>query len=110
MPEPVPARPLAPDRRGPTEDNGLAVPPAHLHIALVVPDAATARRLTDSVRIVKPPLWNGKVNLHIIDQSRRKTYRDLDITVLQAMVDLGLITAGEAEIGPPESVTEGYPG
>jgi hypothetical protein len=102
-------RVVAPNRPGPTEGNGLDSPRADLHIALIVPDRKTADLLRNKVRIVRPPLWKGKLFLHLIPQDQRHKYRDIDMTTLLALIDTGLIDAKTAEIAAPDEITIGYP-
>lgn len=107
VPQPVPARALAPNWRSPTEDNGLSAPRADLHIALIAPDADTAKQLR-KVRVVKPPLWQGgKIFLHVITE--RKGWGMDDYKIMQAVADLGWADARDLQIGPPDAVTNGYP-
>jgi hypothetical protein len=95
LPEPIPARAVAPDWSGPTEDNGLATPRGELHIALLAPDAATAATWRTRARVIIPPLWKGgKVQLHIVTQDPAMG----DAKILLAMIDLGLIDAQDAGI------------
>lgn len=97
---------MAPDWVSPTEGNGSDAPRADLHIALIAPNNETAKLLRD-VRIVKPPLWKGgKIWLHILTP---KKGLGIDLSVAQAMVDLGLIDARDIDIAAPDAITEGYP-
>lgn len=112
VPEPVSQRSLAPDWVSPTQDNGVAVPPADLHIALLAPDRDTAELLRGRVRVLKPPYWEGgKVYLHVVLQDQRKspTYKDWDMTILLALADMGVMDTRDLEIGPPADLTLGYP-
>lgn len=110
VPEPVPAGGIPPDWRGPTEGNGDGLPPADLHIALLAPDRDTAEKLRGRVRIIRPPLWKGgRIFLHVIPETQRKKYREVDMNILLAMVDLGMIDSADAEIAPPDDLTIGYP-
>ena len=103
MPEPVSPRPVAPDWSSPTEGNGLAQPRGKLHVALLAPDAETARVWRQRARIVTPPLWKGgKVQLHVVIHDAA---RQPDAAVLLAMVDLGLIDSADAGlIGYPSGL------
>lgn len=105
VPEEVPARLVAPDRLGPTEGNGVAVPREVLHVALVAPDRKTAAIWRGLARVVTPPLWKGgQVQLHVITKEEGNT---VDTTVLLAMVDLGLISSKTAGIiGYPSETPE----
>ena len=110
LPEPVPTNPVAPDRHGPTEDNGLTAPRAELHIALIAPNRETAELIRGHIRIVKPPLWHGgKIYLHVITEDRRSKTIGIDARVLQAVVDLGFADARDVEIAEPDEFTIGYP-
>lgn len=110
VPAGIPARAVAPDWTSPTEDNGVSAPRAELHIALLVPDRATADLLRNRVRVVRPPLWHGgKIYLHIIPEDQRRRYADMDFKILQAIVDLGWLDASDLDIGPPDQTTIGYP-
>ena len=97
---------MAPDWRSPTEHNGTAVPRAELHIALIA-DSDKARRLLDrQVRVIKPPYWDGEIHLHVITNPG---ITDDDVFIAQAMVDLGWADSRDVKIGPPDSLTDGYP-
>ena len=113
IPKPAPqekVRAVAPDWQSPTLDNGLAAPPGDLHVAIVVPDAATAALLRGNVRVVKPPLWkDGHIYLHVIVSDDRHGAAGIDIRLAQAMADLGLLDAADLGIGPPDGITQGYP-
>lgn len=100
---------MAPNRPNPTQDNGSTLPRTDLHIALILPDRATAQQLKNKIRVVKPPLWPGKVYLHFIPEDQRYRYRSLDTRTLIALVDTGLVDAKDVDIGPPAHITLGYP-
>lgn len=87
---------MAPDWISPTEDNGVSLPRDDMHIALVAPDPETAEIWRRQARLIRPPLWKGRVHLHIVTIDTTKSH-DLDPLVLQAMVDLGF--ADSADIG-----------
>lgn len=99
-------RSLAPDWVSPTEGNGAGLPRADLHIALVVRSAEELTGLANRIKVVQPPLFNGKVHLHFVINHDANTD---DVMVRQAMVDLGWADARDLDIGPPASITEGYP-
>jgi hypothetical protein len=110
VPQPVPASGMASDWIGPTEGNGTGLAPADLHIAILAPDRKTADSLKGRVRIIRPPLWQGgRIFLHVIPEDQRKRLKGVDMTILLAMVDLGMIDSADAEIGPPDDLTVGYP-
>jgi hypothetical protein len=102
----VPQRSLAPDWISPTEGNGAGLPRTDLHIALVTTSEDEYDYYSSKLRVAKPPLWPGKVHLHII--MGKDTQSD-DLMIQQALVDLGWADSRDLEIGPPASVTEGYP-
>jgi len=105
VPERVPQRSLAPDWVSPTEGNGSGLPRADLHIALIAgspEDFAILKR----VRVIQPPLWPGKIHLHILHSTE---FSDDDLLIRQTVVDLGWADARDVAIGPPASITEGYP-
>lgn len=107
VPEPVRPRAMAPDWSSPTEGNGADLPRAELHIALITPDAETASALQHRLRVVKPPLWQGKVHLHLIPAPPDGW--PVDPYIAQAMVDLGLIDSTDVGLAELDSVTIGYP-
>lgn len=97
---------MAPDWRSPTLDNGTTAPRGKLHIALVA-DTPEARTLLEQhVRVIKPPYWDGDIHLHVITNPGMT---DDDVYILQAMVDLGWADSRDVQIGPPASLTDGYP-
>lgn len=96
---------MAPNWVSPTENNGAGVPHADLHVALLARTPEQAL-LAHDLRIITPPLWGGRVLLHII-VSHDMTVDDL--TIKQAMADLGWADSRDLDIGPPASITEGYP-
>lgn len=98
---------MAPDWVSPTEGNGTDLPRAVLHIALLAPNKEAERFLRGYVRVVKPPLWDGKVMIHVIPINEKKN--DVDIKLAQAMIDLGLLDSKDLQIGPPDDFTIGYP-
>ena len=105
VPEPVPPRSVAPDWNSPTEDNGVTAPRADMHIALVAPDPATAEIWRRQARLIRPPLWKGKVFLHVVTIDKDKS-KGVDPLVLQAMVDLGFADSTDIGlIGYPEGHT-----
>lgn len=106
VPDRVPERAMAPDWVSPTEGNGTDAPRADLHVALVAPNAEVAKQLRD-IRVIRPPLWHGgRILLHVLTA---KKGLGVDLTVAQAMVDLGLLDSKDLDIGPPDEITEGYP-
>jgi hypothetical protein len=106
LPSGKPQRSLAPNWISPTEGNGTGLPRTDLHIALVTTSEDEYDYYSSKLRVAKPPLWPGKVHLHII--MGKDTQSD-DLMIQQALVDLGWADSRDLEIGPPASVTEGYP-
>lgn len=106
VPERVSRGPLAPNWSSPTENNGIAVPRAELHIALVVPSLTAAQQLGD-IRVLNPPYWNGNVNLHVIVRPTGMT--DTELLIRQAVADLGWADAKDLQIGDAATITLGYP-
>jgi hypothetical protein len=100
---------MAPDRWSPTEGNGLDVPPATLHIALVVPNAKAYEYLKDKVSVVAPPYWAGTIHLHMIPDDPKSKWHGIDWVIRQALTDSGLATPEQIEFTPPEQVTLGWP-
>lgn len=92
VPDRVPRHLVAPDWVGPTEGNGSDTPRADLHVALLAPDHTTANLWRPRARVVTPPLWAGKVHLHVVVMDVIHG----DPEVLLAMVDLGLIDSVDA--------------
>lgn len=105
MPDRIPARAVAPDRLGDPVYNGSDLPPADLHIALLVPDRKTYDIVKRRVHVIKPPYWPGRVHLHAIVN---KDLTPDDAQILQAVVDLGWATSDMTEIGPPAQLALGY--
>jgi hypothetical protein len=106
VPEPVRPRSLAPNWSNPTEGNGTGLPRDILHIALIAPSAAAAEIYRRDARLIQPPLWKGKVQLHIVTIDPDKSH-DIDPLVLQAMVDLGFADSTDIGlIGYPEGHSE----
>lgn len=104
VPHSVPERGVASHGISTTEGNGAGLPRADLHVALLVPDEATAR-LLGRARIVRPPYWQGKVHLHVVVSPDLSTD---DVMVLQAAADLGW-GVSKYLISPPAEFTLGYP-
>ena len=105
VPIDVPERAMAPDWVSPTEGNGSDAPRAELHIALIAPNAEVAKQLR-TVRVVKPPLWKGgKILLHVLTPNRL----GIDLSVAQALVDLGLVDSKDVTIEAPDGIELGYP-
>jgi len=102
LPKRVPARPVAPHRVSTTEGNGAGLPRADLHIALLA-RTDHEQELFRRIRVIQPPLWPGRVHLHIIFN---KDLTEDDVLIAQTVADLGW---GVIDILTPESVTEGYP-
>lgn len=99
---------MAPEWRSPTEDNGLGVPRADLHVALVVPDRATYDLIRAKAFLVRPVGWEGHVYLHTILESRKTKYSDVPMKLLTLMSDLGLMDSKDLEISPLD-MDLGYP-
>lgn len=90
-------RSVAPDWTSPTEGNGVDTPRDELHIALIARNDAAAEAL-EAIYVIKPPLWKGgKVELHVIRADKRS--QD-NLTIRQALADLGLADSRELEILP----------
>lgn len=106
LPERVPTRAMAPDWSSPTDSNGSGLARADLHIALVAGNPEEAALLA-RVKVIQPPLWDGKVHLHVIVNEHN--FSEDDIHILQAMVDLGWADSRDVHIGPPAGLTLGYP-
>ena len=104
VPEHVPERPLAPDWRGATEDNGLDQPRGVLHVALLAPNEHVAAEWRQRARIVVPPLWKGgKVTLHVVTVDDEAP--SLNEQLLFALVDLGLLDSADAGlVGYPSAL------
>ena len=102
MPDPVPARSVAPVRISSTLDNGAGVPRIDLHIALLARTEEQAK-LAEGMKVVTPPLWKGKVHLHVIVSPELTTD---DIVIAQAAADFGWGVM--IDILQPQ-VSRGYP-
>lgn len=100
---------MAPDRWSATEDNGVAVPPAEIHILIVIPNAKAFEYLKDKVFVVQPPYWSGKVHLHCVPDDPQSKWHAVPWTIRQALIDSGLATAEKVDMATPEQVTLGWP-
>ena len=105
LPDRVPQRSLAPNWVSPTEGNGAGLPRTDLHIALIA-DSIDSALILERIKVVQPPLWPGKVHLHIITGG---TLTPDDVLIEQTLADLGWADSRDLHIGPPASVTQGYP-
>jgi hypothetical protein len=97
---------LASNRRNPTEGNGSGLAREELHIALIAPEGTVLDVFARHARLIRPPLWEGKVFLHVIPEGKVKN----DPAILQYLIDSGDISAESAgmsvEVVP---VSAGYP-
>jgi hypothetical protein len=99
--------PLVPDRVGPTEGNGLNCPRGTLHIALVTSDLKFYDQIKNSTFVIKPPLWDGEVNLHVLLKHPKMTAEDYVLRL--ATVDLGLVDPSVAQLSDGQQIDLGWP-
>jgi hypothetical protein len=100
---PSPASPTL----GPTENNGVNISPAALHVALIIRDLKHWEAIKDSAYLVSPPLWNGTVQLHVILQHPRQTPQEM-LNKITA-VDIGLADPRTIHLAPPDQISLGLP-
>ena len=81
---------------------------AVLHLLIVVPDVRLFQLLKTKMRIVQPPYFPAKVELHVIVEDKKDPLKDLDWRIRQAAVELGLQTAEDMNLTHPDQVTLGW--
>lgn len=99
--------PLVPDRVGATEGNGIGIPCATLHIALLVSNLRTYDEIKDNTFLIKPPLWDGEVKLHVLLKHPKMKAEDYVLRL--AAVDLGLVSPSVAQLNDGQQLNIGWP-
>jgi hypothetical protein len=99
--------PMVPDRLGPTEGNGLDIPHGTLHIALLTSDLRLYEQAKKGFFIIKPPLWEGEVKLHVLLKNPKLSAEDYALKL--AAVDLGLVDPSVAQLNDGQQIDIGWP-
>jgi hypothetical protein len=99
--------PVVADRVGATEGNGIAVPSTDLHLALVIDDMKNYDLIRQSIHLIKPHLWPGRVFIHIL--RRNPKLSPDDIAAKLALVDLGMANADTIGLNDGLQVSMGWP-
>jgi hypothetical protein len=98
---------VVPNRLGPAGHSIPDLPPADLHVALIIDSIDHWSDIRKSAYIISPPYWAGNVQLHVILRNPKATPEEMLYKV--ALTQLGLVDPKIAGLTPDTQIDLGWP-